>query len=261
LDRNRLAEILCDMKEGRLSIEAASLLFQELETEDLGYASLDHHRAVRLGCPEVVFGEGKTVDQIVGIVKSLQARQDTVLVTRVQAEKVPGILQEIPELQHNPQARTLLYTAGEIRMVGQGTVLIVCAGSSDIPVAEEAKVSAHALGNAVETLYDVGVAGIHRVLNQGEKLRTAAVIIVVAGMEGALPSVIGGLVDRPVIAVPTSVGYGTSFNGIAALLGMLNSCAPGLVVVNIDNGFGAAYAATRINRLSSLSGCGVVRNE
>jgi pyridinium-3,5-biscarboxylic acid mononucleotide synthase len=260
LDRNRLAEILSDMKEGRLSIEAASLLFQELETEDLGYASLDHHRAVRLGFPEVVFGEGKTVEQIVGIVKSLQARQDTVLVTRVQTEKVPGILQEIPELQHNPQARTLLYTAGEIQMVGQGSVLIVCAGSSDIPVAEEAKVSAYALGNLVETLYDVGVAGIHRVLNHGGKLRSAAVIIVVAGMEGALPSVVGGLVDRPVIAVPTSVGYGTSFEGIAALLGMLNSCAPGLVVVNIDNGFGAAYAATRINRNLGSTNSGIVSN-
>jgi pyridinium-3,5-biscarboxylic acid mononucleotide synthase len=247
------------MKEGRLSVESASLLFQDLETEDLGYASVDHHRAVRLGFPEVVFGEGKSVDQIIGIVKSLQARQDTVLVTRVQADKAPRILQEIPELQHNPRARTLLYTAREIQLVGQGTVLIVCAGSSDIPVAEEAEVSALALGNRVETLYDVGVAGIHRVLNQGDRLRSAAVIIVVAGMEGALPSVVGGLVDRPVIAVPTSVGYGASFSGIAALLGMLNSCAPGLVVVNIDNGFGAAYAATRINRSRNSISCEAAR--
>ena len=251
LDRPRLIKILEDVKEGRLLPEEAGCMFQDLQTEDLGFACVDHHRAVRLGFPEVIFGQGKTVEQIVGIFKSLQARQDTVLITRVDDEKAREILKETSGLQHNAEARTLLYSSKKIKAVGRGTVLVVCAGSSDIPVAEEAKVTAYALGNRVDTLYDVGVAGIHRLLSNNKKLRSASVIIAVAGMEGALPSVIGGLVDRPVIAVPTSIGYGASFGGIAALLGMLNSCAPGVVVVNIDNGFGAAYAATMINRLGN----------
>jgi hypothetical protein len=249
LDRRRLIKILEDVKEGRLLPEEASLRFQDLQTEDLGFAAVDHHRAVRLGFPEVIFGQGKTVEQIVAIFKSLQLKQDTVLITRVNDMKASEILKEAPELQHNREARTLLFVRKKIRIVGKGTVLVVCAGSSDIPVAEEAKVTAYALGNRVDALYDVGVAGIHRLLSKNQKLRSASVIITVAGMEGALPSVIGGLVDRPVIAVPTSIGYGASFGGIAALLGMLNSCAPGVVVVNIDNGFGAAYAATMINRV------------
>jgi NCAIR mutase (PurE)-related protein len=248
LDRQKLLKLLTDIKEGRLSPEQASVLFQDLQTEDLGYATIDHHRALRLGFPEVIYGEAKTVDQIIGIFRSLQTRQDTVLITRVQDEKAREIIREIPELQYNPQARTLLYTACEIQVQGRGTVLVVCAGSSDIPVSEEAKVAAYAMGNRVESLCDVGIAGIHRILTNSQKLRAASVIIAVAGMEGALPSVIAGLVDRPVIGVPTSVGYGASFGGIAALLAMLNSCAAGLVVVNIDNGFGAAYAATLINR-------------
>jgi pyridinium-3,5-biscarboxylic acid mononucleotide synthase len=248
LDRQKLLKLLNDIKEGRLSPEQASVLFQDLQTEDLGYATIDHHRALRLGFPEVIYGEGKTVDQIIGIFRSLQTRQDTVLITRVQDEKAQEIIRQIPELQYNPQARTLLYAAREIQIQGRGTVLVVCAGSSDIPVSEEAKVAAYAMGNRVESLCDVGIAGIHRILTNSQKLRAASVIIAVAGMEGALPSVIAGLVDRPVIGVPTSVGYGASFGGVAALLAMLNSCAAGLVVVNIDNGFGAAYAATLINR-------------
>lgn len=248
VDRDRLNTILQDVRDGKLSPEEASLLFQDLQTEDLGYASVDHHRAVRLGFPEVVFGQGKTAQQIVGIVKSLRKRQNTVLVTKVDEHKAHRILEEVPELRHNPDARTLVYSRGEREIKGAGTILVVCAGSSDLPVAEEAKVTAEALGNRVASLYDVGVAGIHRLLMNNHKLREASVIIAVAGMEGALPSVIGGLVDRPVIAVPTSVGYGASFGGIAALLGMLNSCAPGVVVVNIDNGFGAAYAAAIMNR-------------
>jgi pyridinium-3,5-biscarboxylic acid mononucleotide synthase len=248
LDRQRLIKILEEVKEGRLLPEEASCMFQDLQTEDLGYACVDHHRAVRLGFPEVIFGQGKTAEQIIGIFKSLQARQDTVLITRVDDEKAGEVLKETSGLQHNAEARTLLFSRKKIKPVGRGTVLVVCAGSSDIPVAEEAKVTAYALGNRVDTLYDVGVAGIHRLLSNSAKLRSASVIIAVAGMEGALPSVIGGLVDRPTIAVPTSIGYGASFSGIAALLGMLNSCAPGVVVVNIDNGFGAAYAATMMNR-------------
>jgi NCAIR mutase (PurE)-related protein len=251
LDRPRLIKILEEVKEGRLLPEEAGCMFQDLQTEDLGFACVDHHRAVRLGFPEVIFGQGKTVEQIVGIFKSLQAKQETVLITRVDDEKARGILKETSGLKYNAEAGTLLYSRKKIEPVGKGTVLVVCAGSSDIPVAEEAKVTAHALGNIVDTLYDVGVAGIHRLLSNNQKLRSASVIIAVAGMEGALPSVIGGLVDRPVIAVPTSIGYGASFGGIAALLGMLNSCAPGVVVVNIDNGFGAAYAATMINRLDN----------
>ncbi len=248
MDRRKLREILQGVRDRRMSTDEASLLFQDLHTEELGYASVDHHRAVRLGFPEVIFGEGKTVVQIVGILRSLQARQDTVLATRVDDSKAREILPQIPELNHNSVARTLVYSRKEIPIQGRGTVLVVCAGSSDLPVAEEAKVTAEVLGNHVHTLYDVGVAGIHRLLTHSRELRSAEVIIAVAGMEGALPSVIGGLVDRPVIAVPTSVGYGAAFGGVAALLGMLNSCAPGVVVVNIDNGFGAAYAATAINR-------------
>lgn len=248
MDRRLLMEILEDVKEGKLAPHEAALHLRRIQTEDLGYASVDHHRAVRLGFPEVIFGQGKTAEQIIGIMRSLQARQDVVLCTRVDPEKAGRVVAEIPGLDYNAVAGTLLYVRDHVKNQGRGTILVVCAGSSDLPVAEEAKVTAQALGNEVETLYDVGVAGIHRLLNHQEKLRSAEVIVVVAGMEGALPSVVGGLVDRPVIAVPTSVGYGASFGGIAALLGMLNSCAPGVVVVNIDNGFGAAYAAGIMNR-------------
>ena len=261
MDRLRLISILEEVKEGRVSPAEASRIFQDLQTEDLGFASVDHHRALRLGFPEVIFGEGKTAEQIIAIFKSLQARQDTVLITRVDEAKAGKILGEVSGLQHNVEAMTLLYCRKQIEITGRGTVLVVCAGSSDIPVAEEAKVTAYTLGNRVETLCDVGVAGIHRLLTNNEKLRSASVIIAVAGMEGALPSVIGGLVDRPVIAVPTSIGYGASFGGIAALLGMLNSCAPGVVVVNIDNGFGAAYAATMINRLGVETHKGITGSE
>lgn len=250
MDRSRLMKILEEVKAGILEPGEAARLFEDLQTEDLGYASVDHHRALRIGFPEVIFGEGKSVDQIIGIFRSLQARQETVLITRVDSEKAGILLKEFPELDHNPVARTLVWSQGEVKIQGRGTVLVAVAGTSDLPVGEEAAVTARALGNQVERLYDVGVAGIHRLLMNNDKLRAASVIIAVAGMEGALPSVIGGLVDRPVIAVPTSVGYGASFGGIAALLGMLNSCAPGVVVVNIDNGFGAAYAATIMNRTS-----------
>jgi len=248
VDRSKIRRILEDIRLGRVEPEEAARLFEDLQTEDLGYATVDHHRAVRLGFPEVIFGQGKSAEQIIGILRSLQARQDTVLITRADGEKAQAILREIPELDYNPVAGTLLWARGQVESRGRGTVLVVAAGTSDLPIAEEAVVTARALGNEVETLYDVGVAGIHRLLTNNQKLRSASVIIAVAGMEGALPSVIGGLVDRPVIAVPTSVGYGASFGGIAALLGMLNSCAPGVVVVNIDNGFGAAYAATMMNR-------------
>ena len=248
MDRHNVREILERVKIGDLEPADAALLFEDLQTEELGYASVDHHRALRLGFPEVIFGEGKTTDQILGIFRSLRERQDTVLVTRVDPEKADRIVMDNPELDYNSLSRTLLFSRKDVEVRGRGPVLIVAAGTSDLPVAEEAAVTAQVLGNKVERLFDVGIAGIHRLLSHNAKLRAAAVIIAVAGMEGALPSVIGGLVDRPVIAVPTSIGYGAAFGGIAALLGMLNSCAPGVVVVNIDNGFGAAYAATIMNR-------------
>jgi len=240
--------LLNQVKSGELEPEQAARLLKDLQTEELGYATVDHHRALRLGFPEVIFGQGKTPAQIAGIFTSLRQRQSTVLITRTDPEKAATLLAEFPELDHNPLAGTLLWTRDEISIRGRGTILVVAAGTSDLAVAEEAKVTARALGNEVDGLYDVGVAGIHRLLSHNRALRDASVIIAVAGMEGALPSVIGGLVDRPVIAVPTSIGYGAAFGGIAALLAMLNSCAPGVTVVNIDNGFGAAYAATLINR-------------
>ncbi len=249
MDRSKIRQVLEDVKNGRIDSEQAARLFEDLQTEDLGYAAVDHHRAVRLGFPEVIFGQGKSAEQITGIASSLIQRRNTVLVTRVDAAKASEVLRELPQLDYNPVARTLLWSSEKKPIHGKGAILVVAAGTSDLPVAEEARVTALALGNTVDTLYDVGIAGLHRILVNNGKLRAASVIIVVAGMEGALPSVVGGLVDRPIIAVPTSVGYGASFGGLAALLGMLNSCAPGVTVVNIDNGFGAAYAATLINRI------------
>ncbi len=247
MDRAQIRRILEDVQNNRTAPEEALAMLERLDSDLLGYATVDHHRALRVGFPEVIFGQGKTPDQIVGIFESLSARQDRVLITRVDAEKAALIMQRVPVLDHNPLARTLAWVRSGTEIRGRGTILIVAAGTSDLPVAEEAAVTARILGNRTDMLSDVGVAGIHRLLANSSKLREAAVVIAVAGMEGALPSVIGGLVARPVIAVPTSVGYGAAFGGIAALLGMLNSCASGVVVVNIDNGFGAAYAATLIN--------------
>jgi hypothetical protein len=248
MDRKRVRKILEDVKEGSISPEKAAMLFEDLQIDDLGYANIDHHRSVRIGYPEIVYGEGKTPAQIIGIVESLKERQSRVLVTRVDQDKAKLILESLDYLEYNPMAKTMLFSGAEDEDDNRGLVLVVAAGTSDMPVAEEAAVTAKALGNRVDTLFDVGIAGIHRLLGHIERLRAADAIIVVAGMEGALPSVVGGLVDGPVIAVPTSVGYGAAFGGIAALLGMLNSCAPGVVVVNIDNGFGAAYAASIIIR-------------
>ena len=248
MNQDDVKNLLEQVSFGRMSPDDAARRLEDLQTEQLGYAAVDHQRAVRIGFPEVIFGEGKTAEQIVGISGSLRSKQDRVLVTRISEEKALEVLSHFPDFEHNTVARTLFWSRGAIKIEGQGPVLVVAAGTSDLPVAEEAAVTARALGNEVDTLYDVGIAGIHRLLENGKRLKSASVLIVVAGMEGALPSVVGGLVARPVIAVPTSIGYGASFGGIAALLGMLNSCAPGVVVVNIDNGFGAAYAATNMNR-------------
>jgi len=216
--------------------------------EDLGFARVDHHRELRQGFPEVVFGLGKTPEQVAAIADEIVTRGHTLLVTRADVDSFTAVGKKIPGAQFHPIARTITYRQQDVQP-GRGTILIAAAGTSDLPVAEEACVTAEVMGNAVDRLFDVGVAGIHRLLAEQVRLAAARVVVVVAGMEGALPSVIGGLVKVPVIAVPTSVGYGASFGGLAALLGMLNSCAAGVSVVNIDNGFGAAAIASRINHL------------
>ncbi len=244
-----LRHLLEEVKAGRLPVEEGAARLRDLAFEDLGFANIDHHRRLRCGHPEVVLAEGKTSGQTVEIVGRLLEREGTVLVTRCDDETSRALLAAHPDGNHNDLAHTLVWKRGDDR--GQPGVLVVSAGTSDLPVAEEAVVTAEALGQDVDRLFDVGVAGIHRLLGRGDTIRKARVIVVVAGMEGALASVVGGLTDRPVIAVPTSTGYGASFGGLAALLAMLNSCASGVTVVNIDNGFGAGYAAALMNRLSS----------
>ena len=247
MDRTQLTELLAAVQSGALPIDEALARLRTLPYEDLGFAKIDHHRALRNGFPEVILGEGKSAEQVVAIAERMVAAEANVLVTRLAAEPAARLLGAVPGFEYHGAARVALRRGRPAAASGRGTILVVSAGTADLPVAEEAALSADLMGNVVERLYDVGVAGLHRLLGQRDRLWQAAVLIVVAGMEGALPSVVGGLVDRPVIAVPTSVGYGTSLGGLAALLGMLNTCAAGVVVVNIDNGFGAAAAASRIN--------------
>lgn len=237
---------------GKVSIDEAVGRLRALPVETVGnFAQLDQHRAIRCGFPEVVFGQGKTPEQVIQIVERLSQRNDRVLVTRVTPEMSAIVLPHFPEMVYHAQARILVIDKkpDEAKKAG---VFVLTAGTADIPVAEEAALTAELMGNAVERLYDVGVAGIHRLLNQVDRLQKARVVVVAAGMDGALPSVVGGLVSVPVIAVPTSVGYGASFNGLAALLTMLNSCATGVAVVNIDNGFGAGVLASRINLVNEI---------
>jgi NCAIR mutase (PurE)-related protein len=242
-----LREILGGIRDGTVPLEEGVRRVRDLTFEDLGFANLDHHRRLRRGLPEVVFAERKTPEQTVEIVGRLLARGEDVLVTRVAADVAMDLLAAHPRGRHHALARTVSWRRDEsVRLPGR--VLVVSAGTADLPVAEEAAETARVFGNDVETMYDVGVAGLHRLLGQGDRLRRATAIVVAAGMEGALPSVVGGLTDVPVIAVPTSVGYGASFGGLAALLAMLNSCASGVTVVNIDNGFGAGCAATLVNQ-------------
>jgi NCAIR mutase (PurE)-related protein len=245
----RLEDLLKTLKSGKISIEKTLVELKSLPFQDLGFARIDHHRSLRKGFPEVIWGEGKTPVEILSIIKQLKRKGQNILVTRLEKEKSRPIRKAFPESKYYPRSRVLTYRTHPVKNEGKGLILVITAGTTDIPVAEEAAITAQFMGNRVETLYDVGVAGIHRLLSEREKLEAARVLIVVAGMEGALPSVVGGLVDRPVIAVPTSVGYGTSFGGIAALLTMLNSCASGVAVVNIDNGFGAGYMASLMNRM------------
>jgi NCAIR mutase (PurE)-related protein len=243
-----LRKILAGVKQGSLSVEEGIERLKKLPFEDVGFARIDHHRTIRQGFPEVIFGRGKTAAQIETIVKKMLVHEQNVLVTRTTAEVFRRVKRLERRARFYPGSGTILVPRDQTTH-GKGSILIVCAGTADIPVAEEALVTAEAMGNRAETLYDVGVAGIHRILSERDRLARARVIVVVAGMEGALPSVVGGLVGVPVIAVPTSVGYGASFGGIAALLGMLNSCASNVTVVNIDNGFGAGFVASLINRL------------
>jgi NCAIR mutase (PurE)-related protein len=248
--RDRVLALLRQIADGTLSVEAALDRLAHDPVESLPYATIDHHRALRQGYPEVILGQGKTTEQIVGIAERIAARGEGLLVTRASADALDVLREVFPAIDVNALGRCAHLAPAEPPPQGRGTILIVTAGTSDLPVAEEAAVTARALGNSVERMTDVGVAGIHRVLAGGETLRKAAVVIVAAGMDGALPSVVGGLVAVPVIAVPTSVGYGASFGGVAALLAALNSCASGVTVVNIDNGFGAAMAASRITHMT-----------
>jgi NCAIR mutase (PurE)-related protein len=244
--RERVRDLLAKVADGSLAVDRALDSLALDPTESLGFATIDHHRALRQGFPEVIYGGGKTVDQVVAIASRIAERGDGVLVTRVAGEAVRPLSDAIPGIEHNSLAATALLRPSVAPACARGTVLVVTAGTSDLPVAEEAAVTADAMGCGVARLTDVGVAGIHRLLARRDALDGAGVIIVVAGMDGALASVVGGLVRVPVIAVPTSIGYGAAFNGLAPLLTMLNSCAAGVTVVNIDNGFGAASAAARI---------------
>ena len=246
--KSALRALLEAVRQGEVPIERALDDLRDLPFADIGFAHVDHHRALRVGLPEVVFGMGKSVEHIVGIVKEMRDKGHSALITRIDQDKAAALELAFPGIEMNPVARTGFLRNGEIERRGQGPICIVTAGTSDIPVAAEAAVTARAFGNEVVELHDVGVAGLHRLLARREGLYRASGVIVVAGMEGALASVVGGLVARPVIAVPTSVGYGASFGGVAALLAMLNSCASGVTVVNIDNGFGAGYSATLINQ-------------
>ena len=244
-----LRELLDGVKNNRIDIDIAMEKLKNLPYEDLGYANIDHHREVRTGYPEVIYCEGKSDDQILGIVDKMTQKNSNILGTRCRKETYEKIKQIYPNAEYDQLSKILKIQNHPIENIGKGKIVVVTGGTSDIPVADEAYHTAVFLGNTVERVYDVGVAGIHRLLSKKHIIDSARVIIVVAGMEGALPSVVGGLVDVPIIAVPTSVGYGANFGGLSALLTMLNSCSSGISVVNIDNGFGAGYLASMINKL------------
>jgi NCAIR mutase (PurE)-related protein len=248
MDQQQLKLLLKQVRDGQTDLESALDRLKTLPFEDLGYAKIDHHRCVRNGVPEVIYCEGKTIAQIKGIVERISQHNINILATRANQDVFDRIQEIVPDSEYHSMARIVVVKPRPVEK--QGNVAVVCAGTSDLPVAEEAAVTAEVLGNQANRLYDVGVAGIHRLLGVCDELFKASVAIVVAGMEGALASVVGGLVSCPVIAVPTSVGYGASFGGLAALLCMLNSCASGVSVVNIDNGFGAGYQASLINKMA-----------
>jgi len=248
MNKEKIKELLEKVQSGELDINQALNKLRSLPYEDLGFAKIDTHRAVRRGFPEVIFCEGKTPEQVRDIVKRMMENNTVILAMRADEEKYKLVKKKVAQVEYNKLARTMVI-GQKPAPTSKGTILVVSAGTADLPVSEEAALTAEVLGNHVERLSDVGVAGVHRLFHNIDKIQSARVIVVAAGMEGALPGVVAGLVDKPVIAIPTSVGYGTSFGGVSALLTMLNSCAPGLGVVNIDNGFGAGYLASLINRL------------
>jgi pyridinium-3,5-biscarboxylic acid mononucleotide synthase len=251
VDRARLRKLLEDVKRGRTGVDEATRALADLPFAELGYATVDTHRSVRFGFPEVVYGEGKSPEHLLGIVDVLVRRKQPVLVTRLDEEKAAPLLARWPKARWHPEARILHLPQGRPRA---GRVAVTCAGTSDLPVAEEAALTAEAMGATVARIYDVGVAGLHRLLRRRSEIQEAHVAVAVAGMEGALASVVGGLVGIPVVAVPTSVGYGANFHGLSALLTMLNSCAPNVAVVNIDNGFGAGFYAALVSRSATRAG-------
>jgi len=248
MKKEAITEILNSVSDGSLSVEDALEKLKTLPYKDLGHTKVDNHRELRTGYPEVIFCEGKTVEQVQNIMEYMATRKVNILGTRASREKYEAVKKSLPAAKYNDLAKTITIEL-EKKKVTKTYIAILTAGTSDIPVAEEAAITAEIFGNRVERFFDVGVAGIHRLYDNLEKIRKARVIIVIAGMEGALPSIVGGLVDKPIIAVPTSVGYGANFKGLSALLGMLTSCSAGVTVVNIDNGFGAGYMASMINKL------------
>jgi NCAIR mutase (PurE)-related protein len=248
MDQDQLRALLEQVRGGAVDVDAALTRMRHLPFEDLGFAKVDHHRALRHGMPEVIFAKGKTPEQVSAIAECLLAKAHNVLITRADRECAAHVTAKLSEAEYLPLSGVIRIRRDRTNH-GKGRIAVVCAGTSDMPVAEEAQVTAEIMGNEVDTIHDIGVAGIHRLMSNRERLTEARVIVVCAGMEGALPSAVGGLVSCPVIAVPTSIGYGASFHGLAALLGMLNSCASNVTVVNIDNGFGAGYVASLINRL------------
>jgi len=247
MNRDRIKELLKQVKGGSINIDEAADKMSSLPYEDIAFARVDHHRDLRLGFPEVIFGQGKTAEQITQIAERILTQSSNLLISRTNEEVFAAIRKIAPDAEFHQEARMISVQRDRTER-GDGTVAVLTAGTSDIPIAEEAAVTATAMGNRVSRIYDVGVAGIHRLMGARPEFESARVIVVVAGMEGALPSVVGGMVSVPVIAVPTSIGYGASFDGLAALLAMLNSCASNVTVVNIDNGFGAGFVASLINR-------------
>lgn len=248
MNQKSLRQLLESVAQGQTTVQQAQKDLVHIAVEDIDYAHIDHHRSLRKGFPEVIFGEGKTTDQIIGIMERMAVQEQVILITRIDAEKARAIINRFDKAEYDTEARMVIYQQEPLVKTGGGTIGVISAGTSDIPVAKEAYLTAQAMGNDVKTVFDVGVAGIHRLFAHKDLLDEATVLIVAAGMEGALPSVVAGLVKCPVIAVPTSVGYGVSLGGLTALFGMLNSCASNVAVVNIDNGFGAGYLASSINQ-------------
>ena len=250
MNQNNLSLLLNQVAKGTISPENAKKSLKNLAFENIEYANVDHNRSLRKGFPEVIFGQGKTADQIIGIMTAMASHDEVILVTRIDQGKADQVMIKFPSSEYDLDAKILIFRKSPAIVKYKGNILVISAGTSDIPVAKEASITATTMGCKVNTIFDVGVAGIHRLFAHRESIEDASVLVVVAGMEGALPSVVAGMVAAPVIAVPTSVGYGTSFNGMTALLGMLNSCSSNIAVVNIDNGFGAGYMAATINRMA-----------